>query len=297
MTAETTVEDKIDEIADTTVLLFDKIGDYGSLIVNSLYLIIGAMLVIFLVHRLAARFIYPHVKNKRIIKVFFGTLYVLVLVIMGLLVLERVGVPVQGVAHLALLGVLIGSVVLFFIIPFLPRLPFMIGHMVEINGVLGTVSAISTFHTTIQKFDGTVVFIPNPLVMGSKILNFSDTPNRRLEIKLSVNNDSDLEKTRALCVRLMAEDERVLAEPSPPWTHVANVNAAGVDMLAYCWVKNADWLNIRTDLWMKLVAAFNTDERIEMSLPQQEVFLYQNQEEEPVLQEGSWSKLKKRYKF
>jgi small conductance mechanosensitive channel len=297
MATELPVEQKLDELADTTVAVFDKIGDYGSLIANSLYLIIGAMLVIFLLHRLAAKYIYPHVKRKRIIKVFFGTLYVLVLVIMGLLVLERVGVPVQGVAHLALLGVLIGSVVLFFLAPFLPRLPFMLGHMVEINGVFGTVSAISTFHTTIQMFDGTTVFIPNPLVLASRIMNYSETPIRRLEIKLSVNNDSDLEQTREIFARLMSEDERVLEEPSPPWTHVANVTAAGVDMLAYCWVKNEDWLSVRTDLWMKLVSAFNTDDRIAMSLPQQEVYVHQEQSEELGINESSWSRIRKKYKI
>jgi small conductance mechanosensitive channel len=297
MAAELPVEQKLDELADTTVVLFDKIGEYGSLIANSLYLIIGAMLVIFLLHRLAAKYIYPHVKHKRIIKVFFGTLYVLVLVIMGLLVLERVGVPVEGVAHLALLGVLIGSVVLFFIAPFLPRLPFMLGHMVEINGVFGTVSAISTFHTSIQMFDGTTVFIPNALVLASRIMNYSDTPNRRLEIKLSVNNDSDLEQTREVFARLMSEDERVLEEPSPPWTHVTNVTAAGVDMMAYCWVKNEDWLSVRTDLWMKLVTAFNTDDRIAMSLPQQEVYVHQEQSEELDINESSWSRIRKKYKI
>ncbi len=98
MVDELQVEEKIDEIAETTVLVFDKLGDYGSLIAGSLYLVVGAMLVIYVVHRLAGKFIYPHIKNKRFIRVFFGTLYIFVLVVMALLILERIGVPVQGVA-------------------------------------------------------------------------------------------------------------------------------------------------------------------------------------------------------
>ena len=47
MAEEISVEEKIDEIADTTVLVFDKLGDYGSLIAGSLYLVVGAMLVIY----------------------------------------------------------------------------------------------------------------------------------------------------------------------------------------------------------------------------------------------------------
>jgi len=274
MAEEISVDEKIDEIADTTVLIFDKLGDYGSMIAGSLYLVVGAMLVIYLVHRLAGKFIYPHVKNKRFIRVFFGTLYIFVLVIMALLILERIGVPVQGVASLALTGVLIGSVVIFFLIPFLPKLPFFIGHMVEIIGVTGVVSSVDAFRVTIKQFDGTIVTLPTAVVMASTIKNFTETPHWRIEIMLSVNNDSDLEQTRQVFTQVMSEDERVLEEPSPPFTHVVNATASGVDMMAYCWVKNDDWLSTRTDLWLKLVHIFNADETISMSLPQQEVFVH-----------------------
>ena len=54
MADELPVEEKIDEIADTTVLLLDRLGDYGAQIAGSLYLVIGAMMVIYIIHRLAA---------------------------------------------------------------------------------------------------------------------------------------------------------------------------------------------------------------------------------------------------
>lgn len=273
MAEQLPVEEKLDEIADTTFLVFDKLGDYGTLIAGSLYLVIGAMVVIFVVHRLAGKFIYPHIKNKRIIRVFFGTLYVLVLVVMALLLLERLGVPTRGISHLALAGVLIGSVVVFFLVPFIPRLPFLIGHVVEVGGIFGTVSAVDVFRITIKQFDGTITTLPTAMVMAATIKNYSEIPHRRIEIMISVNNDSDLETTREMFVQVMSADERVLEEPSPPFTHIINATASGVDMMAYCWVKNADWLSARTDLWLKLVHAFNDDDRISMSLPQQEVFV------------------------
>lgn len=274
MAEELPIEEQIDEIADTTFLIFDKLGDYGAKIAGSLYLVIGAMLVIFLIHRLAGTLIYPHIKNKRFIRVFFGTLYVMVLVMMALLILDRIGVPVEGIAHLALAGVLIGSVVVFFMVPFIPKLPFFIGHTVEIAGIFGTVTAIDVFRVTIKQFDGTSVTLPTAMVMASTIKNFSEIPHRRVEIMISVNNDSDLEQTRQTFVEVMGADSRVLDEPSPPITHIINATASGVDMLAFCWVKNEDWFSARTDLWLKMVHAFNDDERISMSLPQQEIFVH-----------------------
>ncbi len=278
MESKVTQKINVENLAENTSAALDRLSEYGSLIANCLYLIIGGMLIIFLLHKLASRLIYPYIQNKRLIKVFFGMLYILVLVITALLALDGIGVDVDGIGQLALLGVLIGAVVVFFLVPFFPRLPFKLGQMVDINGILGIVDAISTFHTTIRKLDGTVVFIPNPVVMASRIMNYDDYPTRRIEIKLSVNNNSDLEKTKALFIRLMSGDERVLSEPSPPFVAVVNATASGVDMMAYCWVKNKDWFGTRSDLWLKLVDAFLNDKSITMSLPQQEVFVIQEKD-------------------
>jgi small conductance mechanosensitive channel len=260
-------------IVEETVEIVDQVSAYGHLILGSLYLIIGGMVVIFLLHLFASKFIYPTLGNNRLIKVIFWTLYVLVLVITALLALKGIGFDVSVIGHMALVIVLIGAVIVFFMAPFLPRLPFMIGHLVEINGVLGTIDAISTFHTTLRKFDGTMVFVPNALVLASRIMNYSDTPSRRIEMKLNVNTDSDLDETKSLFIRLMNEDERVLDDPAPPAVFVMDANAAGVEMFAVCWVNNADWLSTRSDLWMKVVDAFIKDERVAMSLPQQEVYV------------------------
>ena len=45
--------------------------------------------------------------------------------------------------------------------------------------------------------------------MSSQIKNYSDTPLLRIEIKLSVNNDSDLEQTGQVIMRVMREDVEI----------------------------------------------------------------------------------------
>lgn len=274
MADETTMQGITDDIADTAVSIFDTLAGYGSLIADALYLVVGGIIFIHLVHRLAAKVIYPRIKNKRFVRVLFGTLYVLVLVIIALLILEEIGVPVQGYAELTIAFVLIGAIVVFFLAPFLPKVPFFVGHIVEINDVFGTVSAIDVFRVTVKQFNGITVTFTTAAVMASQIKNYSDTPLLRIKIKLSVNNDSDLEQTGQVIMRVMREDARVLKEPKLPFTLVTDANASGVTLMAYCWVKNEDWLPTRSDIWLKLVHLFNTDETISMSLPQQEVFFH-----------------------
>ena len=274
MASQSSPELLIEDITDYSFPILEILTDYSTTIISVLYLLFGSILLIYVVHRLARKIVYPHIQNKRIISTILGTLYVLVLVIMSLMMLEKIGLPVRGIARISLIAVLIGGVIAFFLVPFLPRLPLKIGHMVEIGGICGNVISITPFYTTIRQFDGTTVFIPNTMVLASKILNYSDTETRRIEIFLSVNNDSDLEETRSVFVKTMNSDARVAADPAPT-THVVGATAAGVDMVGYCWVKNADWFGTRTDLWLKLVEAFKTDDRISLFLPQHEIFMHQ----------------------
>jgi small conductance mechanosensitive channel len=188
------------------------------------------------------------------------------------------GFDVEIIGQIALITILIGAVAIFFLVPFLPRLPFMPGHMVEINGVMGIVDAISTFHTTIRKFDGTMVFLPNALVMASRISNFNDTPSRRIELNLSIRPESDLEYANQLIVKLMAEDERVLDEPAPPVAFVMDADASSIDMSAYCWVQNGDWLSARSDILLRTSAALRQEPRIQLALSEQKVYLSREEE-------------------
>lgn len=69
------------------------------------------------------------------------------------------------------------------------------------------------------------------------------------------------------------EDERVLEEPAPPVVRATEASADGVELTALCWVKNADFLNVRRDLWLQVVAAFNKEDRVTMSRPKQDIYV------------------------
>jgi small conductance mechanosensitive channel len=234
--------------------LAEHLEEYSYLVADVLWVIALGALAVYLLHRLASGFLYSVVSNSRAIRVMFGALYVLVLVAAILGALRKMGLAIDTIGSIAVLTVLVLAVLIYFIIPFLPRLPFVVGHTVETNGIMGTVDQVSSFHTTIRKFDGTLVFLPNALVMASKILNYSYTPSRRIEMQLNLPSDQDLQPIRERVLALVGEDERVLADPSPPAAFVMSADAAAVHMTVYCWVRNEDFLGARSDLWQKLMA-------------------------------------------
>jgi small conductance mechanosensitive channel len=261
----------LDYLKENSDVVLEHVSEYGYLVGDSLTFIVTGMLFVYLLHKLASKFLYPYINNGRLLGVIFGALYVLVLVVTILLVLKRMGLEVSAVGSVAILVVLIIAAILYFLIPFFPKLPFLPGHMIEANGVMGTVDAVSTYHTTIRMFDGTMVFVPNALVMATKILNYTYVPTRRIEMKLVVCPDGDLAEVSARLVQLVSEDERVLTEPAPPSVFAMSADAVGVQMTIFCWVRNEDFLATRSDLWLKLVQACKDDNGITLSLPKQEV--------------------------
>ena len=254
MATESGGRSPMDYIRSESGDLAEHLEEYSYLVADVLWVIALGAVAVYLLHRLASGFLYSVVSNSRAIRVMFGALYVLVLVAAILGALRKMGLAIDTIGSIAVLTVLVLAVLIYFIIPFLPRLPFVVGHTVETNGIMGTVDQVSSFHTTIRKFDGTLVFLPNALVMASKILNYSYTPSRRIEMQLNLPSDQDLQPIRERVLALVEEDERVLAEPSPPAAFVMSADAAAVHMTVYCWVRNEDFLGARSDLWQNLMA-------------------------------------------
>jgi small conductance mechanosensitive channel len=266
MAQESTVDtEALTDLSQKAEEIVGQVSQYGDLIIGSFFVIMGGIIAIYLIHKIAAKFLFPHFRKGRLIKVTGVTVYALILVATALMVLNSVGVDVTEIAHIALVTIFIVAVLFFFLLPFLPKLPFQIGHLVEVRGELGTVTSISLFFTTLQKFDGTLVFIPNTSIISMTIKNYSHVSSRRIELNLSVQNDIDLERTKEVLVRLMSEDERVLDEPPGPAVFVMKANADFVDLLAVCWVKNEDWFSTQCDLWERIVNT--SDEKIHLAKP------------------------------
>lgn len=247
--------------------IISQLAGYGQLIASVLLVLIIAMAAVLVLYRLVQSVVKPNGKYARAIKVFFGAIYAMVLVIAVLVAATRIGLPVQGLAGPAILIVMVISVMVFFLVPFLPRLPFVTGDMVQVKDVMGIVEAITAYQVVLRSFDGQTVFMPTALVMASPIRNFSAEPNRRIQMDVDVYAGDDLEHARSLLLQTMALNENVLAEPAPA-VFVTGVTGERASMVAFCWVANADWFGTRDALWVALSAAFKDDNSVRLALPQ-----------------------------
>ncbi|MEM1112959.1 MAG: mechanosensitive ion channel domain-containing protein [Pseudomonadota bacterium] len=248
-----------------------KFNVWGDVLLSALLAMVGGIVLIFLLYRLVSKVVEPGSKYSRVVKVFFGGVYAMILVITVLVAAEAaLGYDLSGVGGIAMLVVIVGSVLVFFLLPFLPRLPFVPGDMVKIRDMIGTIDAITAYQVVIRTFDGQIVYMPTALAVASPIVNFSHTPNRRVELNLEVTGSSDIERARSIVLELMNNDHRTLADPAPA-AFVTGAEDGKVTLFAFAWVANADWFPTRDALFVATVAALNADSTVDLALPRMEL--------------------------
>lgn len=244
-----------------------QLASYGGLITSVILVMLGGMFAVFLLYKLLNSLIKPGGTYARVMAVFLGAVYVLILLVTVLVAAQKIGLPVQGLGGIAILMVVVGAVIVFFLLPFLPRLPFVTGDMVQIKGDIGVVEAMTAYQVVLRTFDGQTVFIPTPIVMSSAIRNFSSIPNRRIQLDVDIYAKDDIEHARAVLLNTMSAMEKVLADPEPA-VFVTGVTGEKASMVAFCWVQNADWFSTRDALWVALASAFANDDKVNLALPQ-----------------------------
>ncbi|WOJ97722.1 mechanosensitive ion channel [Congregibacter brevis] len=235
---------------------------YAKLAVTGLGFMLVAMLVVFLLYRLVSSFVKPRGKIARMVRVAFGALYVMVILLAVMLAAEHLGYDMSGISGIAILVVIVGAVIAFFAIPFLPRLPFMIGDTVTIRGTMGIVDSITTYQTVLRTFDGRLVYIPNMVVLGSDIQNYSTVPVRRVDLTVQLHITDDIALGKQLCLSAMSADDRVLEDPAPA-VFVTGMETGIVSLLGLCWVNNADWFATQDALIVSMAKALNDNDGVQ----------------------------------
>lgn len=133
--------------------------------------------------------------------------------------------------------------------------PFSSGDIIEIDGSVGTVRTIGILYTKIMTFDGKTVFIPNGKVSEAKIVNYTETPTRRIDLSFDISYDSDFDKARAAVLEVIAAEKPVLKEPAPV-VRLGEYKESSVSVDTLVWVRNADYFTARYDMLEKVKKAF-----------------------------------------
>ena len=124
--------------------------------------------------------------------------------------------------------------------------PISVGHYVEIGGTEGKVVDIALFTTTLNTPDNVQIIMPNSSVWGQMIKNYAANGTRRVDLLIGVSYSDDLSKVKEIIEQVMAEDDRILAEPAPV-VAVHELADSSVNLVVRPWCKQEDYWNVRWD--------------------------------------------------
>lgn len=149
--------------------------------------------------------------------------------------------------------------------------PFSAGDLIEIDGSLGKVTSIGILYTKIITFDSKTVFIPNGKVSDAKIINYTETPTRRIDLCFQISYNADFDKARAAILDVICADVLILKEPAPVVRMGAhNESSISIDVLV--WAKNDDYFTARYNMLENVKQAFE-ESGVQIPFPQLDVHM------------------------
>jgi small conductance mechanosensitive channel len=149
--------------------------------------------------------------------------------------------------------------------------PFKAGDFIDAGGVSGTVEEVGIFKTDIKTPDNRVVIIPNGLIYGGTITNYSAKETRRIDLVIGVGYGDSIQRAREIMMGVLEADERILKDPAPV-VMLLELGASSVDFAVRPWVRSADYWATRADVLERIKNALD-DNGLSIPYPQQDVHI------------------------
>ncbi len=149
--------------------------------------------------------------------------------------------------------------------------PFKVGDFIEAAGVAASVESIGIFSTSLRTGDNRVITVPNSLIYGATITNYSAEATRRVDLMIGIGYGDDIGRAKALIQGVISEDSRILQEPASQML-VMELGASSVDIAVRFWVATSDYWQVRSDMLEKIKTTLE-DAGLSIPYPQQDVHI------------------------
>jgi len=150
--------------------------------------------------------------------------------------------------------------------------PFSIGDWIEAQGVSGSVLEVNMLNTKLKTGDAKIIYMPNGPLANGNITNYSEEPERRLDLSFGIGYGDDIDKAKSVLQKIMDEDPRVISD-RPNMISVSQLADSSVNFTWRGWVKSPDYWAVNFDMHEKVKKAFDA-EGISIPFPQRDIHLY-----------------------
>ena len=147
--------------------------------------------------------------------------------------------------------------------------PFKIGDYVDTHVDSGTVMDISLFYTTLQTVDNRTIMLPNGNLVNNPIINYSELEERRLDLTISVDYSSDIDKVKKVITETAMLDDRIIKEKDV-FVRLNEMADSSLNFAVRVWVKSVDYWPVNFDLKENIKKALDKND-ISIPFPQMDV--------------------------
>ncbi len=147
--------------------------------------------------------------------------------------------------------------------------PFGVGDYVSVGGIEGSIRELNMMAATLATADNKKVMVPNKVIWGAPITNYTATDKRRLEIAIGIAYGADITKAKRIAMDVLLAHPLVLTDPKP-LAEVLTLGESAVNLVIRPWSKPSDYWTVYFTVIQSVKEAFDKN-GIELPFPQLEV--------------------------
>ncbi|MCP4710685.1 MAG: mechanosensitive ion channel, partial [Planctomycetes bacterium] len=151
--------------------------------------------------------------------------------------------------------------------------PIRRGDLGEAAGTLGKVKENHIFNTILTTLDNKRVIIPNSMVTGDKIVNYSAEGILRVDMVFGIGYGDNIPQAKQILIDILANDSRVLKDPAAI-VAVSELGDSSVNFVVRPHVKVEDYWGVFFDVTEKVKTTFD-ENGVNIPFPQRDVHLFQ----------------------
>jgi small-conductance mechanosensitive channel len=136
--------------------------------------------------------------------------------------------------------------------------PFAVGDVIRIGSTTGIILSIDLLSIKLRTFDNLFVRIPNEKILSSEVTNITRFPIRRMDIKVEVSYQDDLDRVRDVLARVARGNRFCLDEPAPVIL-VTDFKDSGVELLFGLWFSKADFMSLKNSIMQDIMRHFRAE--------------------------------------
>ena len=142
------------------------------------------------------------------------------------------------------------------------RRPFQVGQVIRSNDFYGVVERIALRSTSLRVPQGQLVFLPNKKIFDSAIVNYSDSGQRRVDMKVGVSYGDDLDKVKRIAIEAVSAIEN-RDQSRPVELFYEGFGDSSINFEIRFWIdfyRHPDYMAACSEAVMRIKAAFDAND-------------------------------------